>query len=76
MNLSTKLEDHAGEMIVPKPFADSLRENGGLGGGGDTYHIHAVDANSFVNLLKNNSGALTSIMGNAMRNFSTNMKTA
>lgn len=67
---------HQGEMIIPKPFADSMRENGGLGGGGDTYHIHAVDANSFVNLLKNNSGALTSIMGNAMRNFSTNMKPA
>ena len=23
-----------GEMIIPKPFADSMRENGGLGGGG------------------------------------------
>lgn len=67
---------HQGEMIIPKPFADSMRENGGLGGGGDTYHIHAVDAQSFVKMLKSNSAAITSIVGGGMRNFSSNLKPA
>jgi hypothetical protein len=66
---------HEGEMIIPKPFADSMRENGGLGGG-DTYHIHAVDAQSFVKMLKSNSAAITGIVGGGIRNFSSNLKPA
>lgn len=66
---------HQGEMIIPKPFADSMRENGGIGGG-DTYHIHAVDAQSFVNMLKNSKGVITQIVGNGVRNFSPNLKPA
>lgn len=66
---------HQGEMIVPKPFADSVRENGGLGGG-DTYHIHAVDARSFVRMLKSNSAAITSIVGGGVRNFNPNLRPA
>lgn len=63
---------HPGEMVVPATYADGMRNNGG--GGGDTYHIHAVDAQSFVNMLKNNSAAITGIVSNATRNFSGNMQ--
>jgi hypothetical protein len=65
---------HKGEMIIPKPFADSMRENGGGLGGGDTFHIHAVDAQSFVNLLKNNSAAITGIVKTGTRNFSSDLR--
>ena len=39
---------HQGEMTIPKTFADDLRSNGGLGGGGGDVHLHvnAIDANS------------------------------
>jgi hypothetical protein len=66
---------HQGEMIIPKPFADSMRENGGFGGG-DTYHFHAVDAHSFVNMLKSNKAVITGIVKDGTRNFSSNLRPA
>lgn len=49
---------HKGEMIIPAPFADDLRRNGGSVGGGDTYHIHAVDGDSMRRLLRRNASAV------------------
>ncbi len=66
---------HQGEMIIPKPFADSIRGGGGLGGG-DTYHvtINAVDAMSVQNLLKANSQTIAQIVNVTARNSNSNLK--
>jgi hypothetical protein len=59
---------HAGEMILPRPFADDARRNGGIGGlggaGGDTYHVHVhtPDAEGFERLLSKNSGTVVRVM--------------
>lgn len=37
---------HQGETVVPKNFAEGMREAGGFGGGGSTIHVHAMDAQS------------------------------
>jgi phage-related minor tail protein len=66
---------HAGETILPRPFADDYRSavsgRGGDGGGGGTvehhYHIHAIDAASFHESLQRNPEALAAGMQNAMR---------
>lgn len=42
---------HRGESVLPTTFAESMRQNGGFGGGGDTFHITAVDAKSFKSML-------------------------
>lgn len=65
---------HAGEMIVPKNFANQIRQNGFGGGGGDggggDIHIHAVDAQGIQRLLMNNGGAVAKTLHKQKRNFS------
>lgn len=62
---------HQGEMIVPAEFADSVRNGGGLGGGGGDVHFHvqAVDASSVKKLFQNNAAALSEVMRRQSRNF-------
>lgn len=70
---------HQGEMIIPKTFADSLRENGGFGGGGGQniqVTINAVDAQSVQNLLKSNSGTIAQIVQQNVRNFNSHTVSA
>ncbi len=69
---------HAGEMVVPKNFADQMR-SGGMMGGGDgggalSLTIQAVDANSVARLFKNNAGALADALKHAHRNLKRGMK--
>jgi hypothetical protein len=59
---------HAGEMVVPKPFADDLREQGG-GFGGGTTHLHfpgIMDSNAFLMAAKNNASPLARMIAKAM----------
>lgn len=42
---------HRGESVIPTTFAESMRQNGGFGGGGDQFTINAVDAKSFKSML-------------------------
>lgn len=62
---------HAGETILPRPFAEDFRKNGGsLGGtpsGEHHYHIHANDAASFHDMLQRNPEALAAGFRNAHR---------
>jgi len=67
---------HEEEMVLPKGLANPLRqalsgEGPGLGGNGGTttnhYHINAVDARSFQQLLQDNPAALASGIANATR---------
>lgn len=69
---------HKDEMILPKPFADDVRSGKSLGGGGDQYHvtIHATDAKSVQNLLKDNSGIIAQIVKQQARNFNPNLRKA
>lgn len=62
---------HAGEMVVPQPFADSLRSGGGLGGGGDSYHItiQAIDTQTGAQFLQANAPAIATALSGQMRNF-------
>jgi hypothetical protein len=58
---------HEQEMTLPKDIANPLRaslKGGGVGGGGDTFHIHALDAKSFDSYLRNGGAAIVS---NALR---------
>lgn len=67
---------HAGEMVVPQPFADSLRNAGGIGGGGgDSYSItiQAIDTQSGAQFLKNNASAIASAISGQVRNFNRNV---
>ena len=62
---------HPGEMVVPRPFANSLRDagGGGFGGGGDTnINISAVDAQSVRNLFQGNSDIIGSIVQKYVKN--------
>jgi hypothetical protein len=63
---------HKGEMILPKPFADSVRENGGFapgGGGGDTHiHINAVDAQSVHKLFQQHGASIVASIHQQHRN--------
>lgn len=61
---------HAQEMVLPKEQADVIRAMAGAGGGsggGDHYHIHAIDARSFEQFIKDNPAALAAGMKNAAR---------
>ncbi len=63
---------HAGETILPRTFAEDFRENakgGSMGGAGETHNwnINAVDAKSFMDLLKSNPAALMAGLKNATR---------
>lgn len=53
---------HPGEMVIPQPFAEGLRGNGGLGGDQIQVHITAVDAQSVKNLLQGNSDVIGGIV--------------
>jgi hypothetical protein len=55
---------HKNEMVLPAKYAEPLRQQleGGEGiggGGGDVYHINALDAKSFEDYLSRNKGALS-----------------
>ncbi len=65
---------HAGEMVVPKPFADSLRQSGGIGGG-DSYSItiNAIDTQSGTKFLKNNAASIASAISSQVRNFNSHV---
>ncbi len=63
---------HAGETILPRPFAEDFRRNGGnLGGGagGDTYnlHVHAVDGDSVRRLFMDHGEHIAAAMSNQIR---------
>jgi hypothetical protein len=66
---------HQGETIVPKNFADKLRETGSLGGntGGDNHYwnIQAMDVKSFAKYLDQNGGSIVKALTNQKRNFVT-----
>ncbi len=67
---------HAGEMVVPKPFADSLRQSGGgMGGGGENYSItiNAIDTQTGAKFLKNNASAIASAISSQVRNFNSSV---
>ena len=65
---------HAGEMVVPKPFADSLRDAGGFGGGASySITIQAIDTQTGAQFLKNNAGAIASAISGQARNFNRNV---
>lgn len=66
---------HADEMVVPKPFADSLRQSGGLGSGGDHYSIsiQAIDTQSGAKFLKDNAAAIASAISGQVRHFNGNV---
>lgn len=65
---------HAGEMVVPKPFADSLRDAGGLGGGASySITIQAIDTQTGAQFLKNNAAAIASAISGQARNFNRNV---
>jgi hypothetical protein len=66
---------HAGEMVVPQSFASSLRDNGGLGGGGDSYtiNINAIDTQTGAQFLKNNASVIASTLSSQARNFNRNI---
>ena len=61
---------HKGEMIVPEQFASSVRDGGGLGGGGDVHlHVNAVDSDSVKRLFRDNAAALSEVLRRQVRNF-------
>lgn len=66
---------HAGEMVVPQPFADSLRSGAGFGGG-DSYHISisAIDTQTGAQFLKNNATHIASAISGQIRNFNKQIK--
>jgi hypothetical protein len=64
---------HQGEQIVPKNFAEKIRETGSLAGnatGGNIININANDAKSFEKQLKNSSSTIYKILVEGKRNFS------
>lgn len=61
---------HKREMVMPGDLAEGVRtmvENGGAGGG-DQFHVHAVDADSVVNLFKRNGDALFDVVKGRLKN--------
>ena len=68
---------HAGEMVVPQPFADSLRNAGGVGGGGDSYSItiNAIDTQTGAQFLKNNAATIATALSGQVRSFNRNVPT-
>ena len=60
---------HQGEMIIPRTFADGIRENGGMGGGSNvTIHLNAIDSRSGAQFLKDHAGVIAKEINNQMRN--------
>jgi hypothetical protein len=63
---------HEGEMILPKPFAQSFRENGGLfsgGAGGDIhFHVQAWDTRDMARWFRNNGDMVAGGIKSAKRN--------
>ena len=61
---------HQREMVLPAEQADVIRgmAAGGGGGGGHTFHIHAMDAQSFESFLRQNTGALVRVSNEAAKN--------
>jgi hypothetical protein len=54
---------HPGEMVIPKPFAEELRDNGGGFGGGDIHlHVNAVDAQSVKNLFQTHGSFIADVV--------------
>ncbi len=63
---------HKNETILPAHIAEPLRDmiaRGGAGGGGDTIHIHAMDARSFTRFMGDNASALPPAMQKLARQF-------
>lgn len=62
-------ELHKDEMVLPKPIADTVRDNVGGGGNGDQLHLHiaAMDAHSFNDFLRRNRSTLTQQLKTAKR---------
>jgi hypothetical protein len=66
---------HQGEQIVPKNFAEKVRETGSLAGnaaGGNIININANDAKSFEKQLKNSSSTIYKILVEGKRDFAYN----
>lgn len=65
---ATMVGEHGPELFVPQG-AGTVIPNNSLGGGGgrtiNIYNIRAVDAQSFANLLRRNSGAVTEVVSRA-----------
>ena len=62
---------HKNEMVLPAPIAEAARQTFAQGGGGgNTVHIHAMDAASFTSFLKRpaNTQALLGMLGGTLRN--------
>ena len=60
---------HEGEMIIPKPFAESMRENGGLGGQASVnIHLSAIDTRSGVEFLKQHASTIAKAINGQVRN--------
>jgi hypothetical protein len=59
---------HAGEMVMPAPFAEAFRDNGG--GGGDTYNvsISAIDSQSFAHAVQSNRAVIADAVGRHLKN--------
>jgi len=65
---------HQGEMVVPQPFAQGLRDGSGLGGGDNyTININAIDTQTGTQFLKNNASQIASIISSQVRNFNSNL---
>jgi hypothetical protein len=62
------VQTHAQEMILPAPLANKIRDMPDDGMGGMQIHIHANDAQSFSNMLKNNAPAFAAALKIALRN--------
>jgi len=65
---------HSGEMVVPQPFAASLRDGSGFGGGDSyTININAIDTQTGAQFLKNNAAVIASTLSGQARNFNRNL---
>ncbi|MEI7669247.1 MAG: hypothetical protein WCJ33_04110 [Pseudomonadota bacterium] len=76
LNSDTVAQLHQGEMVVPKTFAQGLRENGGVtSGAGDNYtiNINAIDTQTGAQFIKNNASHIASAIAGQARNFNSNV---
>lgn len=59
---------HAQEMVLPAELANKVRGmTDGEGGGGNTYHIHAMDAKSFADFADRNYGTFAKAVQKAAK---------
>lgn len=66
---------HKGETVLPKPFAEDYRTNGGGGGRGTTIIIQALDSADVKQFVKNNAGVLANAVSDHQnRNLSSRGK--